>query len=590
MSFSIQTNVNSLVAQQNLSVNSAFQSRTIQRLTSGYRINSSGDDAAGLAVANKFRDATAELTQGVANGNDAVASLQIMDGGINNIGKMLDRLKTLAMQSASASFTGNRSQLNSEFQTDIAEIDRQAQSIGLNAGGTFAKSLSIYLGAGTGSQNVSNSVVNVDLSKSTVDTQSLGLSGYTAVNAAVNGDTTNLPNNYDLSDANGATNVGAIITTNAGSTTSAQFTFRGAGFGDTTGTSGGVAITLDTTAAGYNNIKTTSDLVGALNNLIQKAETTNTGTNYEAFRKAGITATIHTDANGKQQLAFTSNNTAFQVIGGDELANGLLGNWTAAADGTGKAAAAAGTDLVAQGVFELGSTGATGTSGIAPNTASSIAMAAALSGKQDVTISATDGAGVAHKITVNFNSGGAGNLVGNTVAKYVDGINDALQGSNDDFLKQITAVESADSAAAVGNVNFMSTLRNFTVTVSAPGTSGGLAQTAAKSAIQVGSGGTADISTIDGAQAAVTAISNAVNALGTAQAAIGKGQNQLNYAISLAQSQITNFSSAEAQIRDTDVASEAANLTKAQVLQQASIAAMAQANSAPQAVLALLRG
>ena len=82
----------------------------------------------------------------------------------------------------------------------------------------------------------------------------------------------------------------------------------------------------------------------------------------------------------------------------------------------------------------------------------------------------------------------------------------------------------------------------------------------------------------------------AVSALGTAQAAVGKGMNQLNYAVGLAQSQVSNFSAAESRIRDADVAAEAANLTKAQVLQQASIAAMAQANSAPQAVLALLRG
>jgi flagellin len=81
-----------------------------------------------------------------------------------------------------------------------------------------------------------------------------------------------------------------------------------------------------------------------------------------------------------------------------------------------------------------------------------------------------------------------------------------------------------------------------------------------------------------------------VGALGTAQAAIGKGENQLNYAINLATSQITNFSAAESQIRDTDVAAQAANLTKAQTLQQASIAAMAQANSAPQAILSLLKG
>src|ERR1022692_3978411 len=126
---SIQTNVNSLVAQQNMNVNNTFQSKTIQQLTSGYRINSSGDDAAGLAVANKFRNSVAELTQGVANGNDGVAQLQIMDGGMSNISQILDRLKTLATQSASGTLSGGdatRQTLNGEFQTDLQEIDRQA--------------------------------------------------------------------------------------------------------------------------------------------------------------------------------------------------------------------------------------------------------------------------------------------------------------------------------------------------------------------------------------------------------------------------------------------------------------------------------
>jgi flagellin len=81
-----------------------------------------------------------------------------------------------------------------------------------------------------------------------------------------------------------------------------------------------------------------------------------------------------------------------------------------------------------------------------------------------------------------------------------------------------------------------------------------------------------------------------VTLLGNTQGKVGAGQNKLQYAINLAQSQISNFSAAESRIRDADVAAEAANLTKAQVLQQASIAAMAQANSAPQQVLSLLRG
>jgi flagellin len=96
--------------------------------------------------------------------------------------------------------------------------------------------------------------------------------------------------------------------------------------------------------------------------------------------------------------------------------------------------------------------------------------------------------------------------------------------------------------------------------------------------------------TTGNALAALTALSSAVTQLGLVQGKVGTGQNKLQYAIQLAQSQLGNFSAAESRIRDADVAAEAANLTKAQVMQQASLAAMAQANAAPQAVLALLRG
>ena len=184
MSISIQTNVASLIAQQNLSVNNTFQTNTIEQLTSGYRINSSGDDAAGLAVANKYRDDISELTQGVLNANDGVSQLQIIDGGMNNISQMLDRLKTLATQSASDTFSGDRGVVNNEFQSLLGEIDRQAQSIGLNTGGEFDKSLAVYIGGGrsdTGAVDTTNGTVNINLAGSQVDTQALGLKGMQVV-------------------------------------------------------------------------------------------------------------------------------------------------------------------------------------------------------------------------------------------------------------------------------------------------------------------------------------------------------------------------------------------------------------------------
>ena len=179
MSYSFQTNVTSLVAQQNLRVNSDFQSRTITRLTSGYRINSSGDDAAGLAVANKLRSDTTELQQGVRNANDGVSILQIVDGGLNNISNILDRLKTLATESASDTFSGNRATLNTEFTGLLSEIDRQAANIGLwsgTTGGRFNLSLDVYIGGGD-TQAHAKVVIDLSGAANKVDTTGLGITG-----------------------------------------------------------------------------------------------------------------------------------------------------------------------------------------------------------------------------------------------------------------------------------------------------------------------------------------------------------------------------------------------------------------------------
>ena len=200
MSLSFQTNVTALTAENNLQVNSNFQSQTITRLTSGFRINSSGDDAAGLAVANGLRGTISELTQGVRNANDGTSILQTIDGGLNNISNILDQLKSLATQSASGTFSGNRATLNQEFTTLLGEIDRQAANIGLGTGtGTSAAynaSISVYIGGGS---TQANAQVTIDLSGSgnvvnsgglgigldSVDTQAHALQAITDITAAV---------------------------------------------------------------------------------------------------------------------------------------------------------------------------------------------------------------------------------------------------------------------------------------------------------------------------------------------------------------------------------------------------------------------
>ena len=149
----------------------------IQRLSSGLRINNSSDDAAGLAIANKYRSDIAVIGQGVRNANDGLSTLQTIDGGLSNISTLLDRAAVLAAQGASDTFTGNRDTLQAEFSKVVSEITRQSQNIGLNANGVNAKALTTVIGGGTDSFSAvgSNQGVTTDLTAGAVDAASLKL-------------------------------------------------------------------------------------------------------------------------------------------------------------------------------------------------------------------------------------------------------------------------------------------------------------------------------------------------------------------------------------------------------------------------------
>jgi len=137
-SFSVVSNVSAINAQANLVVTNVGLQKALERLSSGYRINRSGDDAAGLVVANQYRSDIAVLTQGVRNAGDGLSTLQIEDGALNNIAQLLDRMSALATQSASASATVDRDVLQAEFADVIAEIDREASVGGLTASQSFS--------------------------------------------------------------------------------------------------------------------------------------------------------------------------------------------------------------------------------------------------------------------------------------------------------------------------------------------------------------------------------------------------------------------------------------------------------------------
>ena len=483
---SLQTNVDSLNAQENLNKTNQFQGTTIQQLSSGYRINKSGDDAAGLAVANLYQSTITELNQGVINANNGLSQLQIIDGGLSNISTILSRLKTLASESASSTFTGSRATLDQEYQTALGEITRQANNINLGTGGSFATNLTTYVG---GANNIVNGQVSVNLANSAVDATGLGLVGSTVGSPASFGGTVNLAGGITL----------------AGAETLAVNYFNGSTYANTT----------VTVAAG--TYGSAQSLLTTINNALSTAGA------------SGITASLdtggHLSFGGSNAFSITDTTATPALISGAQFST--INN--------------------AANYFTDGASVVTGTYA---TTAQTLTVAA---GGQNYTVN------VAGALTLN---------------QAVASINQQLTGSGVSAIeKQIDATHSEIEFQSAANFSVKSTTTDLL---------GGVAGTALTT--------TVPSSVTSGASAAISLINSAIAILGQIQGKVGAGENLLQYANNLAQTQITNFSSAESQIKDANVAADAANLTKAQVLTQSTIAAMAQANAEPQAVLKLLQG
>jgi flagellin len=489
--YSFQTNVTSLFAQENLNVTSNFQSTTIEQLTSGLRINHSGDDAAGLAVANQYRGNIAELNQGLLNASNGSSILQIVDGGLNNISQILDQLKTLATQSASGTFQGNRATINNQYQTLLGEITRQASDVGLNAGGTNNSLLNIYIGGGN---TQSNAQVQLDLSGAANQVDAAGL-GISATNVLGNVSPVDIGNSANLSS-------GTFLASNSTENVTVDLA-----------NGSQAVVTLSGGAAGLSGSQVVSQLNAQLSSF-------------------GITASL--DA--------SNGNLALEGSAGFVAEVGAV---------TG-----AGTGIVTSASTTVNSNLYNFNGGVA--TAPSAAQVLTLTP-----------AGAASPTTINL-------ATTDTASTIASKLFAATAGTGVSIVKDST-----------GKLYFFSSA-SFTLSRGADGGTGGLANTASGAAATITAPPSSG-SVTQNALAAITAINNAIQVLGKVQGVVGSGENDLNYASQLAQSQVTNYSAAESSIRDANVAAEAANLSKAQVLEQGSIAAMAQANLAPQALLKLLQ-
>ena len=184
-SFSVVTNITSLEAQIQLGNTQTNLQKTITQLTSGLRINSSADDAAGLAVANRDQLDDTGLQAGIRSAGDAVSTLQAEDGAMQNISTLLNRAMALASQAASDTFQGDRNTLNDEFTSVLAEITRTATAVGLGTSGSALIDQKIWIGNTQTNTGASVSYITVSLAgSSAVDASGLAVDSSTITSQA----------------------------------------------------------------------------------------------------------------------------------------------------------------------------------------------------------------------------------------------------------------------------------------------------------------------------------------------------------------------------------------------------------------------
>ena len=488
----INTNVNSLTAQRQLGVSQNSMATSMARLSSGLRINSAKDDAAGLAISERFTAQIRGVNQAGRNANDGISLAQTAEGDLAQISNNLQRIRELAVQSANSTNTASdRLSLNNEATALIVENDRVAATSAFNGikllDGTFTAQ-NFQVGAnGTASDQIA--VTSIASARG----NSLGVGASSSYSTAVNG----------------------IVITSAVALIAGDMSINGyqVGAAGTDGVS--------------NNTSSTSGIaVAAAINAISG--------------NSNVTATVSATAVGG-----TTVSTFTAMVAGDILINGVdigaIALATTAAGRGGQVAAAINAKTAQTGVTATVNT-ATG----------AVALAAADGRNIDVVTKAASTAA-----NTGLGSGGAVTVVTRSrvslSSSSSDGIN--LSAGNTD------GVAKAGLTAA------------FTAATSQSG--------AGVSAL--------NLTTAAGSLAALATVDAAIGTINSTRAALGAFQARFTSVVASLATTGENLTASRSRVQDADYAVETANLSRAQILQQAGTAMVAQANQLPQGVLALLR-
>ena len=503
MAATINTNIASLTAQRNLGVSQGSLNTSIQRLSSGLRINSAKDDAAGMAISERFTSQIRGLNQAARNANDGISLAQTAEGAMKAAGDMLQRVRELAVQSANASNSASdRQALQQEVSQLVAELDRVAQTTEFNGqkllDGTFGTS-QFQVGANA-NQTIVAATANLRTSV------------------------------YGNNQVSGTDAVGASPTASLGA--GVAYASNGVGSGAITinGALGSAAIDV---AANEHASKT--------------AESINLQTQY-----TGVTATARTEvelkfgATGAYAITLESENKADPKT----ISFAIEGASTSGSEALSKAVQSINEQSSKTGVVASLNKDATGIV-LTNNTGNTIAV-----GK---TASANAG-----QITVTKQIGKGDGSV--TTAGTSQALGSAA-GAGEIAIAGYITLDSDKSFSAVSTTNILG------------------AATFNSSLKKVSD---LDISDFGKASHTLKTVDSALQYIASERAKLGALQARFETAIASLNITSENMSASRSRIQDADFAAETANLARAQILQQAGTAMVAQANQIPQGVLALL--
>ena len=508
----INTNVSSLKAQNSLQLNQSKLSNAMERLSTGVRINSARDDAAGLAITTRMTSEIRGLTQAVRNANDGISVAQTAEGALGEITNILQRLREIAVQSANSTNNGvDRSFLNTEAQQLIDETQRIGGQTSFNGikllDGTFT-SKDFQVGAGKGETITFNSIAD---SK-----------------ASALGSNILVMNSSDTTVGTGSLTIGTSSNTlpSNGVASNSTMTLSTASGGKT----GAIATDANSSA---------KDIAAKIN---------------AAAAPVGITATA-TNAAYLKNLD-TAGTVTFKLTGSGAESD-VSAVVTTTSDLTSLAAAINGVSS------ETGIT----------------ATFADPSVKSSILLTSKDGANIGLRSFVVTVGGTA-----NTSAKITLGDGPAALGGGGAADKDLTSgpASTTNSVLKTGIVTLNSAKGAITMANTATTQSAASASTF-NSVLSV------DLSTQSGSQDALSVIDNALTQVNNTRANLGGLMNRFEAAISNQNTAVANLSASRSRILDTDYAVETTNLAKAQIIQQAATAMLAQANQSSQSVLALLK-